>query len=72
MGFFSRLGALIRGFFGLFVGDLEEKNPEVLFEDIKNQVEREIRLRHLFIHILDTRNHKERSGSARSTRPVRA
>lgn len=40
MGLFSRLGALIRGFFGLFVGDLEEKNPEVLFEDIKNQIDR--------------------------------
>jgi phage shock protein A len=40
MGFFSRLGTLIRGFFGLFIGDLEEKNPEVLFEDIKNQIDR--------------------------------
>lgn len=40
MGFFSRLGALIRGFFGLFIGDLEEKNPEVLFEDIKNQIDK--------------------------------
>lgn len=40
MGFFSRLGALIRGFFGLFIGDLEEKNPEVLFEDIKYRVEK--------------------------------
>lgn len=40
MGFFSRLGALIRGFFGLFVGGLEEKNPEALFEDIKNQIEK--------------------------------
>lgn len=40
MGLFSRLGALIRGFFGLFVGGLEEKNPEVLFEDIKNQIEK--------------------------------
>lgn len=40
MGFFSRLGALIRGFFGLFVGGIEEKNPEVLFEDIKNRVEK--------------------------------
>lgn len=38
MGFFKRLGALIRGFFGLFVGNIEEKNPEVLFEDIKNQI----------------------------------
>jgi phage shock protein A len=38
MGFFKRLGALIRGFFGLFVGRVEEKNPEVLFEDIKNQI----------------------------------
>jgi len=40
MGFFSRLGTMIRGFFGMFVGNLEEKNPELLFEDIKNQVEK--------------------------------
>lgn len=40
MGLFSRLGSLIRGFFGLFVGDLEEKNPEALFEDIKNQIDK--------------------------------
>jgi len=40
MGLFSRLGALIRGFFGLFVGRMEEKNPEVLFEDIRNQIEK--------------------------------
>lgn len=40
MGFFSRLGALVRGFFGLFVGGLEENNPDVLFEDIKNQIEK--------------------------------
>lgn len=40
MGFFRRLAALIRGFFGLFVGGLEESNPEVLFEDIKNQIEK--------------------------------
>lgn len=38
MGFFRRLAALIRGFFGLFIGRIEEKNPEVLFEDIKNQI----------------------------------
>lgn len=40
MGFFSRMGALIRGFFGLFVGGVEERNPELLFEDIKNQIDR--------------------------------
>jgi phage shock protein A len=40
MGLFSRLGMMIRGFFGLFVGGLEERNPEVLFEDIKNQIDR--------------------------------
>jgi len=40
MGFFSRLGALVRGFFGLFVGGIEENNPEALFEDIKNQIEK--------------------------------
>jgi phage shock protein A len=38
MGFFSRIGSLIRGFFGQFVGGLEENNPELLFEDIKNQI----------------------------------
>ncbi|OGO79946.1 MAG: hypothetical protein A2Y21_08945, partial [Clostridiales bacterium GWC2_40_7] len=40
MGLFSRLGALIRGFFGLFVGDMEERNPELLFEDIKLQIDK--------------------------------
>lgn len=40
MGLFSRLGSLIRGFFGLFVGGIEEKNPELLFEDIKNQIDK--------------------------------
>lgn len=40
MGLFSRLGALIRGFFGLFVGGMEERNPELLFEDIKLQIEK--------------------------------
>lgn len=40
MGLFSRMGSLVRGFFGLFVGGLEEKNPDLLFEDIKNQIDR--------------------------------
>lgn len=40
MGLFSRLGALIRGFFGLFVGDMEDRNPELLFEDIKLQIDK--------------------------------
>jgi phage shock protein A len=40
MGLFSRLGTLIRGFFGLFVGGVEERNPELLFEDIKLQIDR--------------------------------
>ena len=40
MGLFSRLGSMIRGFFGMFVGRMEEKNPEVLFEDVKNQIEK--------------------------------
>ena len=39
MGLFSRLGAMIRGFFGLFVRDVESSNPDALFEDIKNQIE---------------------------------
>ncbi len=40
MGFFSRLGALIRGFFGKLLGGVEENNPELLFEDIKMQIDR--------------------------------
>lgn len=40
MGLFSRLGAMIRGFFGLFVGGMEENNPEILFEDIKLQIDK--------------------------------
>jgi phage shock protein A len=39
MGLFSRLGAMIRGFFGLFVRGVEDKNPEALFEDIRNQID---------------------------------
>lgn len=40
MGLFSRLGNLIRGFFGLFVDDLEKSNPDALLADIKNQLEK--------------------------------
>lgn len=40
MGLFSRIGSLIRGFFGLFVGNMEDKNPDLLFEDIKNQIDK--------------------------------
>jgi len=40
MGLFSRLGNMFRGFFGLFVGNMEERNPEALFEDIKNQIDK--------------------------------
>ena len=40
MGLFSRLGAMIRGFFGLFVGNVEKSNPDALFEDIKNEIEK--------------------------------
>lgn len=38
MGFFERLGRLIRGFFSLFVSGLEEKNPKLMLEDLKNQM----------------------------------
>lgn len=40
MGLFSRLGALIRGFFSSLVGGAEERNPELLFEDIKLQIDK--------------------------------
>ncbi len=35
MAFFARIGRLVRGFFGLFVSGLEEKNPEALMEAAK-------------------------------------
>jgi phage shock protein A len=40
MGLFNRIGALFRGFFGGLVGGIEEKNPDILFEDIKLQIEK--------------------------------
>lgn len=40
MGLFSRIASLIRGFFGLFVEDLEKANPDALFADAKNQIEK--------------------------------
>ena len=39
---FKRLGNLIRGFFGLFVSDLEKKNPEALLEVEKENLRRQI------------------------------
>lgn len=40
MGLFSRLGQMIRGFFGLFISGLEKSNPDAMFEDIKNQIDK--------------------------------
>ncbi|RPI59208.1 MAG: hypothetical protein EHM48_09235 [Planctomycetaceae bacterium] len=37
MGFFSRIGRLVRGFFGLFVSGLEERNPEALMEAARSE-----------------------------------
>jgi phage shock protein A len=39
---FRRLGNLIRGFFGLFVSDLEKKNPEALLEVEKENLRKQI------------------------------
>ena len=39
MGLFSRIGSMIRGFFGLFVRNVEESNPDAMIEDIRNQIE---------------------------------
>lgn len=40
MVFFSRLGTMIRGFFSNLVGGFEENNPDLIFEDIKNQIKK--------------------------------
>ena len=39
---FKRLGNLIKGFFGMFVGGLEKKNPEVLLEVEKENLRKQI------------------------------
>ncbi|MDP0491362.1 MAG: PspA/IM30 family protein [Verrucomicrobiota bacterium JB023] len=39
---FKRLGNLIKGFFGLFVGNLEKKNPEALLDVEKENLRRQI------------------------------
>jgi phage shock protein A len=40
MGSFDRLARLFRGFLSLFVSGLEEQNPKLLLEDLKQQMER--------------------------------
>ena len=35
MAIFARIGRLVRGFFGLFISGLEEKNPEALMDAAK-------------------------------------
>lgn len=40
MGFFSRLGTMIRGFFSNLIGGFEENNPNLIFEDIKSQIKK--------------------------------
>ena len=37
---FKRFKAIVRGFFGLLLGNLEEQNPDILFEDIKNRIQK--------------------------------
>lgn len=39
---FKRIGNLVRGFFGLFVSDLEKKNPEALLEVEKENLRKQI------------------------------
>ena len=39
---FKRLGNLVKGFFGLFVGGLEKKNPEALLDVEKENLRRQI------------------------------
>lgn len=39
---FKRLGNLVRGFFGLFVGGLEKRNPEVLLEVERENLRKQI------------------------------
>lgn len=40
MGVFRRIASLVRGFFSKKVGDIEERNPGALIEDLKQQIEK--------------------------------
>jgi len=37
MALFARVGRLVRGFLGIFIGGLEEKNPEALMESARQE-----------------------------------
>jgi phage shock protein A len=37
MAIFARIGRLVRGFFGLFISGLEERNPEALMESARQE-----------------------------------
>ncbi len=39
---FKRIGNLIKGFFGLFVGGLEKRNPKALLEVEKENLRKQI------------------------------
>ena len=39
---FKRLANLIKGFFSLFIGGLEKKNPEALLENEKENLRKQI------------------------------
>jgi len=39
---FKRLGNIIKGFFSLFIGGLEKKNPEALLENEKENLRKQI------------------------------
>ncbi len=43
MGFLSRMASLVRGFFGSKAGELEERNPGALIEDLREQIEKTAR-----------------------------
>jgi len=40
MGFIKRCRVLFRGFFSLFVSNMEERNPDILFEDINDRIQK--------------------------------
>jgi len=37
MGFFARIGNLIKGFFSLFISDIEKENPDIVYESAISQ-----------------------------------
>lgn len=67
MGFFARLGNLLKGFLGIFVGGLEKNNPEAVYEHaIQDRQEQYAKLMKAVSGIVYLRNKLQKDLEGRS------